>query len=247
MLNRSLIHISVLALLAGAVANCATPDNALDLWYRQPARNWNQALPVGNGRLAAMVFGDAAREHLQLNEDSIWSGTKRDRSNPEASKAFPEVRRLIEQGHPAQAQEMIDRTMISIPRALPVYETLGDLWLDFGLNADPASCRRELNLETGIATVRFTANGVHYVREALASAPAHAIVVRLSADKPGSLSFRATMSRPADATVTVERGRLVLTGQALPKKAPGEVESGVRFRAEPRWHGADDGLFRQSR
>jgi alpha-L-fucosidase 2 len=231
-LNRSLIHISVLALLAGAVANCATPDNALDLWYRQPARNWNQALPVGNGRLAAMVFGDAAREHLQLNEDSIWSGTKRDRSNPEASKAFPEVRRLIEQGHPAQAQEMIDRTMISIPRALPVYETLGDLWLDFGLNADPASYRRELNLETGIATVRFTANGVHYVREALASAPAHAIVVRLSADKPGSLSFRATMSRPADATVTVERGRLVLTGQALPKKAPGEVESGVRFRAE---------------
>jgi len=65
-------------------------------------RNWNQALPVSN-RLAAMVFGDAAREHLQLNEDSIWSGTKRDRSNPEASKAFPEVRRLIEQGHPAQA------------------------------------------------------------------------------------------------------------------------------------------------
>ena len=99
MSNRSLIHIPVLALLAGAVANCATPDNALDLWYRQPARNWNQALPVGNGRLAAMVFGDAAREHLQLNEDSIWSGTKRDRSNPEASKAFPEVRGMIEQGY----------------------------------------------------------------------------------------------------------------------------------------------------
>jgi len=93
--TRSLIHIPVLVLLAGAVANCAAPDNALDLWYRQPARNWNQALPVGNGRLAAMVFGDAAREHLQLNEDSIWSGTKRDRSNPEASKTFPEVRRLI--------------------------------------------------------------------------------------------------------------------------------------------------------
>jgi alpha-L-fucosidase 2 len=230
--NRSLIHTFVLALLAGAVANCATPASALELWYRQPARNWNQALPVGNGRLAAMVFGDPAREHLQLNEDSIWSGGKRDRSNPEASKAFPEVRRLIEQGHPAQAQEMIDRTMISIPRALPVYETLGDLWLDFGLNADPGSYRRELNLNTGIATMKFTANGVHYFREVLASALAHAIVVRLGADKPGSLTFGATMNRPADATVTVERGRLVLTGQALPKRAPGEVESGVRFRAE---------------
>ncbi|MDR3719703.1 MAG: glycoside hydrolase family 95 protein [Bryobacteraceae bacterium] len=230
--NRSLIHVSVLALLAGAVANCAAPDNALELWYRQPARNWNQALPVGNGRLAAMVFGDPTREHLQLNEDSIWSGGKRDRSNPEASKAFPEARRLIEQGHPAQAQELIDRAMISIPRALPVYETLGDLWLDFGRDADPASYRRGLNLETGIATVAFTANGVHYVREVFASAPAHAIVVRLSADKPGSLSFRATMSRPADATVAVEQGHLVLTGQALPKRAPGELESGVRFRAE---------------
>jgi len=101
-LNRFFIHISVSAQLATEVANWVTADDALELWYRLPMRNWNQALPVSN-RLAAMVFGDAAREHLQLNEDSIWSGTKRDRSNPEASKAFPEVRRLIEQGHPAQA------------------------------------------------------------------------------------------------------------------------------------------------
>ena len=232
MLNRSLIQICILSLLARSAANCASQDNALELWYRQPAHNWNQALPVGNGRLAAMVFGDVRREHLQLNEDSVWSGGKRDRSNPEAAKAFPEVRRLIEQGHPAQAQEMADQMMISVPRALPVYQTLGDLWIEFGLDADPATYRRELNLETGIATVRFSANGVHYLREVLVSAPAHAIIVRLSADKPGSLTFRATMSRPADATVALEQGRLVLTGQALPKRAPGEVESGVRFRAE---------------
>jgi alpha-L-fucosidase 2 len=202
------------------------------LWYRQPAHSWNQALPVGNGRLAAMVFGDPGKEHLQLNEDSVWSGGKRDRSNPEAAKAFPEIRRLIEQGHPAQAQEMADKMMISIPRALPVYETLGDLWLDFGIDADAGSYRRELDLDTGIATVRFTANGVHYVREVFVSAPAHSIVIRLSADKPASLSFRATMTRPADATTTFEGGRLIFTGQAMPKKAPGEIESGVRFRAE---------------
>jgi hypothetical protein len=89
------------------------------LWYRQPAREWTQALPVGNGRLAAMMFGDPRQEHLQLNEDMVWSGEKRDRSNPAAAGAVPEIQRLLQEGHPAQAQEMADRTMIGIPRALP--------------------------------------------------------------------------------------------------------------------------------
>jgi alpha-L-fucosidase 2 len=230
-LLRSLINVSVFAMLAGSCY--AGDDHALKLWYRQPARTWVQALPVGNGRLAAMVFGDARREHLQLNEDTIWSGEKRDRSNPEAPKAVLEIRRLLQQGHPAEAQEMADRDMISIPRALPVYQTLGDLWLEFGGgDPEPASYRRELDLDTGIASVRYTAGGVHYVREVFASAPARCIIVRLSADKPGSISFRATMTRPADGTTEAAPARLILTGQALPKSAPGERETGVRFRAE---------------
>jgi alpha-L-fucosidase 2 len=103
----------------------AQDDNALKLWYRQAAAQWVQALPIGNGRLAAMVFGDVRKEHLQLNEDTVWSGDKRDRSNPEASKSVPEIRRLLQEGHPAEAQALADRTMISVPRALPVYQTLG--------------------------------------------------------------------------------------------------------------------------
>ena len=232
MRQKSLI-ISVFAVLAGAVACRAQDDSALKLWYRQPAGAWTQALPVGNGRLAAMVFGDVRKEHLQLNEDTIWSGEKRDRSNPEASKAFPEVRRMLLEGHPAQAQALADKTMISIPRALPVYQTLGDLWLEFGEGPEATDYRRELDLDTGIASVRYTAGGVHYVREVFASAPAsRCIVVRLTADKPGSISFRATMSRPADATTESAPGRLILTGQALPKRAAGENNTGVRFRGE---------------
>ncbi len=204
----------------------------LKLWYRQPARRWVEALPVGNGRLAAMVFGDPRREHIQLNEDTIWTGEKRDRSNPEAPKAIAEIRRLLFEGRPAEAQALADRTMISIPRALPVYQTLGDLWLEFNHDPDPGSYRRELDLDTGIASVRYTAGGVRYTREVFASAPGHCIIVRLSADKPGSISFRATISRPADATSEAARGRLILTGQALPKNAPGESNTGVRFRAE---------------
>ena len=122
--------------------------------------------------------------------------------------------------------------MISIPRALPVYQTLGDLWLDFGRNDAGGDYRRELDLDTGIASVRYTAGGVHYLREVFASAPCHCIVVRLTADKPGSLSFRATITRPADATSETAPGRLILTGQALPKNARGENNTGVRFRAE---------------
>jgi alpha-L-fucosidase 2 len=227
------LAVSIFAMLAGSGVCRAGDDDALKLWYRQPAGEWTQALPVGNGRLAAMVFGDPRREHLQLNEDSIWSGEKRDRSNPEAAKALPEIRRLLQEGHPAEAQAMANRTMIGVPPSLPVYQPLGDLWLEFGGGEpEPASYRRELDLDTGIASVRYTAGGVHYLREVFASAPGRSIVVRLTADRPGSISFRATLSRLADAKTEAAPQRLILTGQALPKSAPGERETGVRFRGE---------------
>ena len=229
---RLFVDACVLAALGFSGLCRAQDDNDLKLWYRQPAAQWTQALPIGNGRLAAMVFGDVRKEHLQLNEDTVWSGDKRDRSNPDASKSVPEIRRLLMEGHPAQAQALADKTMISIPRALPVYQTLGDLWLEVGEGPEPSNYRRELNLDTGIASVRYTAGGVRYTREAFASAPCHSIVVRLTADKPGSISFHASMNRPADATTETAPGKLIMIGQALPKRAPGEHDTGVRFRAE---------------
>jgi alpha-L-fucosidase 2 len=231
---RFLVNASVAAVLGFSGLCRAQDDGALKLWYRQPAREWVQALPVGNGRLAAMVFGDIRKEHIQLNEDTIWSGDKHDRSNPEADKAVPKIRRLLMEGHPAQAQAMADKTLISIPKALPVYQTMGDLWLDFGEQPEASGYRRELNLDTGIASVQYAAGGVRYTREVFASAPCHCIVVRLTADRPGSVSFHGTMTRPADATTESASGKLIMTGQALPKNAPGEVNSGVRFRSELR-------------
>src|SRR5512138_1203028 len=178
---RALIVPSLLMLCTVAAA-AAPDDSALQLWYRQPARQWTQALPVGNGRLAAMVFGPVRREHVQLNEDTVWSGEKRDRSNPEAQKAVPEIRRLLQEGHPAEAQRLADRSMISVPRALPVYQTLGYLFLEFGGEADAANYRRDLDLDTGVASVRYTVGGVQYLREVFASAPARSVIVRLTAD-----------------------------------------------------------------
>ena len=197
----SFVNTSACALLLGSGLCHAQDGDALKLWYRQPAGAWTQALPVGNGRLAAMVFGTVGKEHIQLNEDTIWSGEKRDRSNPDAPKSLAQIRSLLMEGHPAQAQALADKTMISIPRGLPVYETLGDLWLDFGSGPEATDYRRELDLDAGIVTVRYTAGGVHYVREVFGSAPAsHCLIVRLTADKPASVSFQATMTRPADAS-----------------------------------------------
>ncbi|MBI4906714.1 MAG: glycoside hydrolase family 95 protein [Acidobacteria bacterium] len=222
----------ILCLAGCATGMFAADESALRLWYRQPATTWTQALPVGNGRLAAMVFGGVGTERLQLNEDTVWTGEKRDRSNPEAAKAVPEIRRLLQQGHPAQAQALADRAMISVPRALPVYQTLGDLVLEFDGVEEHSQYRRELDLDTAIASVRYQAKGVNYRREVFASYPARSIVMHLSADKPGSISFRANITRLADATSESAAGRLILTGQALPKAAPGERNTGVRFRAE---------------
>ncbi len=178
---RSLVNISVPAMLLGSGLCFAQDQNALKLWYRQPAGAWTQALPVGNGRLAAMVFGDPARSICNSTRTPSGRARNATGATPRRPRAFPEVRRLLLEGHPAEAQALADRTMISIPRALPVYQTLGDLWLDFGAGPEPADYRRELDLDTGIASVRYTAGGVRYVREVFASAPGQ--VYRRAADR----------------------------------------------------------------
>src|SRR5882724_11685565 len=99
------------------------------LWYSHAATQWNEALPIGNGRLGAMVFGGPATEHLQLNEDTVWAGEKRDRNNPEGAKSVPEVKRLLMAGKIKEAEALADMTMIGIPRRMPQYQTLGDLEL----------------------------------------------------------------------------------------------------------------------
>src|SRR5438552_3249866 len=114
-----------------SLKQAATPDETLRLWYRQPAIQWTEALPIGNGRLGAMVFGGVEHERLQLNEDTIWAGEKRDRNNPEGEHNLPEVRRLLFAGKPKEAEALAEKTMIAIPKRMPPYQPLGDLLLHF--------------------------------------------------------------------------------------------------------------------
>ena len=144
------------ALVVSAFVLCAGARAAgrpMTMWYRQPAEKWVDALPIGNGRLGGMVFGRTAEERIQLNEDTVWVGEKRNRNNPEALKALPEVRRLLFAGKPVEAEALADKTLIGIPRRQPAYQPLGDLWLRFPGHDQFTDYTRELDLETGVVRV----------------------------------------------------------------------------------------------
>ena len=206
------------------------------LWYRQPAAHWVEALPLGNGRLGAMVFGKVGEERVQLNEDSVWSGERRDRNNPAARAAIPEIRRLLAAGKVAEAQALADKAVISIPRRLPVYQPLGDLWLRFTGQNEASDYRRGLDLDSAVAQVTYRSGDARFTRESFVSAPDQVIVIRLSCDKPGRISFSATLGREADSkTSTAAPDRVILEGEAIPhEKDSQERKVGVKFRAEAR-------------
>jgi alpha-L-fucosidase 2 len=203
------------------------PAKPLVLWYKQPAREWVEALPVGNGRLGAMVFGTVETGHLQLNEESVWAGHPVDRDRKGAYKFLPEARRLIFAGKYVEGEEIMQREFLG-ERLTRSYQTLGDLWLKFEPVEQVTEYRRELDLDTGIARVRFRNGDAVFTREVFSSAPDHVLVVRLTCDKPGRLTLNVELSRPADAAITAAAGGgLRLRGQAT---QDGE-HPGVHFEA----------------
>ncbi len=183
----------------------ATETNApLTLWYRQPAAKWTEALPIGNGRLGAMIFGGVDREQLQLNEGTLWAGGPYDPNNTNALRSLPEVRRLIFAGEYAAADRLVGSNLMAVPLRQMPYQTLGDLFLDFGTNATAENYRRDLDLDTAVATVNYTQDGVNFKREIFASAGSQVIVIRLTADRWGKISFTTSLTTPQNATATVE-------------------------------------------
>ena len=165
-------------LSASGVEPTANPDL---LWYQQPAANWNEALPIGNGRLGAMVFGGVTTERLQLNENTLWSGGPYDPSNAEAREALPEARRRIFAGQYKAAEKLINDKMMGRPSSQMSYQTVGDLKLHFPGHETMSDYRRELDLDTAIAGVSYTFGGVKFSREIFASPVDQVIIVRLTA------------------------------------------------------------------
>jgi len=194
------------------------------LWYRQPAKEWVEALPVGNGRISAMVFGGVEKERIQLNEETLWDGYAMDRNNPEAFSALQEVRKLLFEGKNNEATEIASKKMMGIPDRIKSYQTLGDLNLEFPINGEIENYRRELDLDTGIAKTEYSVNGTKFTREVFATAVDQVIVIRIESDKPKSISLKGTMTRPQEAsTKKVSDNCLMLQGQCGTK--------GVKFCA----------------
>jgi len=204
----------------------------LRLWYQQPAANWNEALPIGNGRLAAMIFGGPQSERIQLNEDTIWAGEKRDRINPEGASNLAEVRRLLFAGKPREAEVLAERTMIAVPKRMPPYQPLGDLLLRFSGQESASDYVRELDIDTGVVRVTYRSGDTRFTREVFASAVDQVIVVRLTSDKPNRISFAATLTREQDSkTRAVNPDRVVIEGEAIARgdRHPLERKVGVKF------------------
>lgn len=166
----------------GLSAKNQSPDSTQShayLWYQKPAANWNEALPIGNGRLGAMMFGGVAQERIQLNEDTLWAGGPYCPDNPEAHAALPEVRRLIAEGHFKEAADLAGAKMMAKPLWQMAYGSLGDLLITFENAEAPVEYQRSLDLEKALHTVAYkTANGA-FTRQAFSSADDQVIVVHL--------------------------------------------------------------------
>ncbi|MHC4157008.1 MAG: glycoside hydrolase family 95 protein, partial [Planctomycetota bacterium] len=208
-----LLALVLTIVMADGTTTMAERKGTLKLWYSRPAKEWVEALPIGNGRLGAMVFGGVAEERIQLNEDTVWAGGPYDPTNPEALAALPKVRELIFAGKYRAAHQLIEEKMMARPLRQMPYQPVGNLRLKFHEGGqDFSGYHRELDLETAIVRVAYRMGGVRYRREIFSSAVDQVIVMRLTADKPGSIAFSATMDSPQSVAVEASAGGLVMNG-----------------------------------
>jgi alpha-L-fucosidase 2 len=170
------------------------PAIPLTLWYRQSAGKWREALPIGNGRLGGMVWGRVQHERIDLNEDTLWTGEPCDNLNTNGLAALPAIRALLLDGKNAEAQALVEQKMNGHYDSS--YLPMGQLKLEFSLSGEVSDYRRELDIAQAVARVEFTHDGARYTREMFASHPAQAIIVRLTCDRPGRISFTASLDSP---------------------------------------------------
>ncbi|RYZ92109.1 MAG: glycoside hydrolase family 95 protein, partial [Sphingobacteriaceae bacterium] len=182
-------------LICGALSSRAQSNTYLKLWYNKPAGDsWTDALPIGNGRLGAMVYGNTEQEIIKLNETTVWSGSPSDNNNPDALQALPGVRKLLFEGKYKEAQNLAEKNIQAKENHGMMYQPVGNLHLNFSGHANPEYYYRELNLDDAVATTIYTINGVQYKREVFSSIPGQVIVVRLKSSKRGMLDFTAFLS-----------------------------------------------------
>ena len=200
---------------------------ALELWYRRPAAVWTEALPIGNGRLGAMVFGDASREQLQINESSFFNGGPYQPTNPEAREYLPRVRELIFAGRYAEAEAMARDHMMARPYLQTSFHPIGDVWMQFPRDAAATSYRRSLDLDSAVATTRYEIGGVAYTREAFVSPVSGVLVYAIGADRPGAVDVDLELTSPQPGAARPPQGaELRFSGTNQPEHG---IPAALRF------------------
>ena len=198
-----------------------------ELWYRTPAQLWVEALPVGNGKLGGMVFGGTARERIQFNESTVWTGAPHDYAHPGAYRYLGKIRELLWAGRQKEAEDLAMAEFMSVPLRQKAYQSFGELILTFPdiSESEVTGYRRSLDLDTAVATVEYTHAGITYRREVFASYPANVLVVRLTASRPGSISLETSLrSGHEEGSTTIDSsGDLILSGRVK--------DSAIRFEA----------------
>ncbi|MBK7870192.1 MAG: glycoside hydrolase family 95 protein [Saprospiraceae bacterium] len=202
----------LLSILFCHTAHNQSITNNMKLWYNQPAAKWEEALPVGNGRLGAMIFGAPEQEHLQLNEETVWAGGPNNNINPETGKAIPEIRKLLSEGKYVEAQQLANNKVKSLNDGMP-YQPVGDLMIQFPDHQNFTNYYRELDIANAVASVRYEVNNIQYKREIFTSFTDQVIIVRLTANKPGSISCNLSLQSPQKQhAVKATSDKLFLTG-----------------------------------
>ncbi len=214
---RFITTVLILSVLAVRHACCAQPatNTAERLWYAQPAEKWTDALPVGNGRMGAMVFGGVFDERIQFNEDTLWKGHPHDYVRAGARDHLAEIRQLLFDGKIKETEALVRETFLSDPVRQKSYQPFGDLRLHFAGQGTVMNYRRELDLGTAIAKTTFHLGGVRYERDVFASHPDQAVLMHVTADRPASVSFTLKMDSPQtnSQTAAIASDTLALTGQ----------------------------------
>lgn len=199
------------------------------LWYLQPASEWNEALPVGNGRLGGMIFGHVKDEIIQLNEDSVWYGGPRNRNNPDGASNLPKVRELLLAGKLKEAEALAELSFTGVPHRQRHYQPLGDVLLTFDHHpADVEKYTRQLDVETGTVTIRYVYKGITYTREIIASYPDQSMIIHLSSSAPQAISVKALLDRGGKARKLDES--IALSADSLIMRGETGGKDGITFR-----------------
>lgn len=212
-MRKKLLTVALFAMTIATTYGAQGKENSHILWYDRPASTWTEAIPIGNSRLGAMIFGSPSADRLQLNEETIWAGRPNNNANPEAREYLPKVRQLVWEGKYKEAQDLATAHVQAKTNNGMPYQPFGDLYINFPNTGKYTDYYRELSLDSARAITRYTSDGVTYQREYISSLADNVIAIHLTASRKGMITCNAQMTSPQqDVTIKSEGDEIVLSG-----------------------------------